>query len=125
VSTSASRHAAHLVAAVAAAAVVTTTLATSASAHRSGSWMYPPQVAFKLSAKGFDAASCTGKGHYHFTNRSTPNNHQTWQFKHFECFEYNGIGYPGVVFICVHSLAGSRIMVTKVMQNNAYRRCTF
>jgi hypothetical protein len=115
----------HLAAALVAAAVVTITLATPASAHRSGSWLYPPQVALKLGNKGFDAASCSGKGAYHFTNRSSPNDQQTWQFKHFECFEYNGVGYPGVAFICVHSLSGSRIIVTRVMQNNAYRPCSF
>jgi hypothetical protein len=83
-------------------------------------------VAFKLDAKGrFDRPACTGKGAYRFTNRSSPNNRQTWLFKHFECFTYNAVGYPGVVFICVHSLSGKRIRVGRVMQNNAYRPCRF
>jgi hypothetical protein len=115
----------HFAVALVAAAVITITLATPASAHGTGSWLYPPQVALKLGNKGFDGASCTGKGAYRFTNRSSPNDHQTWLFKHFECFEYNGVGYPGVVFLCVHSLSGRRIMITRTMQNKAYRPCRF
>jgi hypothetical protein len=117
--------AARLAVAFVAVVGVTITLAGPATAHRSGSWLYPPQAAFKLDAKGFDSAACTGKRAYRFTNRSTPNDHQTWQFKHFECFTYNGVGYPGIVFICVHSLSGRRIMISRVMQNNAYKPCRF
>jgi len=124
--TRSSSRAAHCATALVTAAAVTTTLATTpASAHRTGSWLYPRQVALKLSNKGFDGASCTGKGVYRFTNRSSPNDHQTWLFKHFECFEYNGVGYPGVVVLCVHSLSGQRITITRKMQNNAYRPCRF
>jgi hypothetical protein len=95
-----------------------------ARAHRSGAWMYPGQVAAKLSAR-FVSPACSGRGAYRFTNRSSPNDQQTWLFKHFECYSNNGVGYPGVAYICVHSLAGRRILVTRVMQNNAYRPCQF
>ena len=101
-------------------------VAAPVSAHRTGSWLYPPQVGSKLDATGrFDLPACTGKGRYRWTRRSRPNSQQTWQFRHFECFTYNAIGYPGVVFMCVHSLSGGRIAITRVMQNNAYRPCRF
>ena len=107
------------------AALSAAVIAAPVSAHRTGSWLYPPQAAAKLDAKGFDGAACSGRGAFRYTRKSRPTNRQTWHYRHFECFTYNGVGYPGVVFICVHSLSRGRISISRVMQNNAYRPCRF
>jgi hypothetical protein len=100
-------------------------LASPANAHRSGSWLYPPQVAQKLNGRGFDGPTCIGKGSFRHTVRSSPNDRQSWQYKHFECSQYTGVGYPGIVVACVHSLADRRIAISRVMRNNAYMPCRF
>jgi hypothetical protein len=105
--------------------VVVAALSTAASvdAHPSGSWLYPPQVAAKLSAKGYPNFACTGRRGYRFTRFSRPDNLQTWQYRHFECFAYNGVGYPGLVYVCVHSLSNMRIAVTRVRQDSPVGPC--
>ena len=107
-----------LVAVALAAAVVI----PAGSGHAVGSWLYPPEVGLKLAAKGFTLPACSGRRAYRFTSRSNPNNQQTWQFRHFECFTYDN---RGTVFICAHSLDAGRVAVTRVMLNNAYTPCRF
>jgi hypothetical protein len=91
--------------------------------HLRGSWMYPPGVVAKLENRGYPSPACSGRGSYRWTNRSRPDDHQTWQYKHFEC--YSGVNPPTIKWLCVHSLQHRRIFISRVMIGDAYRRCHF
>jgi hypothetical protein len=104
-------------------AMTTTVPAGEASSeHAQGSWLYPPEVVQKLNARGYSPA-CSGRRAYRWTRRSDPNNRQTWQYRHFECF--SGVNPPTIKFICVHSAANRGIRITQVTVGNNYRPCRF
>jgi hypothetical protein len=110
-----------LVMSLAAAMLVVQPAALSSTNHRNGAWLYPPEVAQTLSAHGYPAPACSGRGSYRWTSRSTPNSLQTWQYKHFECF----FGAGPFTYLCVHSLQSRGIVISRVMVGNAYRPCRF
>src|SRR5688500_7773141 len=101
-------------------AVVGALVAPVGESHPSGPWLYPPAVALKLEAKGLPLPACSGRRVHRFTARSSPNNAQTWQFRHFECITYDAVGGRGQLFICAHSRVGGRVAVIRVMSNNGY-----
>ena len=108
------------------AAVFAAWLGVSASSaaeqHRSGAWFYPPQIARALAYRGYASPACSGRGAFRWTWRSSPNDHQTWLYRHFECFS----GYPPTMtFFCVHSLKSGGIYISRIIDANAYRPCRF